>query len=342
MDGLLSGRARGSGRGPLAQAHGSETFLLASLGYPTLVASKAARIVHAAAGRPVSDFGARRAPGPHAGLIAARSAYLAGCSSTSHVEAAIRLGIPCSGTMAHSWVQSFATEPEAFVAYARNFPEATTLLVDTYDTAMGVSHAEAIEPPIQAVRLDSGDLGDLARKARADLDGHDRPAVRILASGDLDEWSIARLIAAGAPIDAFGVGTEMATSRDAPALAIVYKLVAVDGAGRIKLSPGKKSYPWAKQVYRSRDAHGRFASDQITLADEPADGEPLLVPIVRGGKLVAGLPRLDVIRRHCLDQLAAAPDGAAGARRGAILPGVLQRRAGGRGRSPGDGLIARS
>jgi nicotinate phosphoribosyltransferase len=297
---------------PLAQAQWVETFLLASLGYPTLVASKAARIVHAAAGRPVADFGARRAPGPQSGLIAARSAYIAGCSSTSHVEAGIRLGIPCSGTMAHSWVQSFATEPEAFAAYVRNFPAAATLLVDTYDTALGVSHAAAIEPPIQAVRLDSGDLGELARKARTELDSHHRRDVRILASGDLDEWSIARLVAAGAPIDAFGVGTEMATSRDAPALAIVYKLVAVDGEGRIKLSPGKKSYPGAKQVYRCRDAQGRFVADRITRDQEPAEGEPLLVPVVRAGKLVAGLPGLDVIRGRCRDQLAALPQGLLG------------------------------
>ena len=293
---------------PLAQAQWVETFLLASIGYPSLVASKAARIVHAAAGRPVSDFGARRAPGLQAGLIAARSAYLAGCAGTSHVEAAIRLGIPCSGTMAHSWVQSFATEFESFAAYAHNYPTAATLLVDTYNTATGVTHAEAIEPPIQAVRIDSGDLGDLARKARADLDNHDRRAVRILASGDLDEWSIARLLASGAPIDAFGVGTEMVTSRDAPALAIVYKLVDLDGAGRIKLSPGKKSYPLAKQVYRGREARGQFASDRVTRADEAAEGEPLLVPVVRAGKLVTDLPGLNAVRRHCQEQLASLPE----------------------------------
>jgi nicotinate phosphoribosyltransferase len=293
---------------PLAQAQWVETFLLASIGYPTLTASKAARIVHAAAGRPVYDFGARRAPGPHAGLISARAAYLAGCAGTSHVEAAIRLGIPCTGTMAHSWVQSFASEPEAFAAYARNFPAATTLLVDTYDTAMGVTHAEAIEPPIQAVRIDSGELGEIAHNARADLDRHDRRGVRILASGDLDEWSIARLLDSGAPIDGFGVGTEMVTSRDAPALAIVYKLVAVDGAGRIKLSPGKKSYPLGKQIYRVRDARGRFVSDRVTRATETAEGEPLLVPVVRSGRLVTGLPRLDAIRHHCRQQLASLPD----------------------------------
>jgi nicotinate phosphoribosyltransferase len=294
---------------PLAQAQWVETFLLASIAYPTLVASKAARVVHAAAGRPVYDFGARRAPGPHAGLLAARAAYLAGCTGTSHVEASIRLGIPCSGTMAHSWVQSFASEPEAFADFARAFPTNATLLVDTYETLAGIAHAAAVEPPVQAVRLDSGDLGALASQAREELDRLGRPEVRIFASGDLEEHSIARLIASGAPIDGFGVGTEMVTSRDAPALSAVYKLVTLDGAGRIKLSAGKKTYPLAKQVYRRRDADGRFVADLITRADESAEGDALLVPVIRGGKLAAALPDLDEIRRRCAGQLAALPDG---------------------------------
>jgi nicotinate phosphoribosyltransferase len=293
---------------PLAQAQWIETFLLASIGYATLVATKAARIVEAAAGRPVHDFGARRAPGPHAGLIAARSSYLAGCSGTSHVEAARRLGIPCVGTMAHSWVQSFDSESEAFSAFVRSFPGAATMLVDTYDTEAGVAHAAAIEPPIQAIRLDSGDLDQLARKARALLDDRGRHAVRIFASGDLDEWSIARLVASGTPIDAFGVGTEMATSRDAPALAVVYKLVAIDGAGRIKLSPGKKTYPLGKQIHRVRDRDGRFACDRVSRFGETTEGEPLMVPILREGKLVNPLPDLDSIRRHSRQQLADLPD----------------------------------
>jgi nicotinate phosphoribosyltransferase len=256
----------------------------------------------------VHDFGARRAPGPQSGLIAARAAYLAGCAATSHVEAAIRLGIPCSGTMAHSWVQSFADEPAALAAYANIFPTATTLLVDTYDTLAGVAHAADIEPPIQAVRLDSGDLLDLSRAARSLLDRRDRNAVRIFASGDLDEWRIDHLLAAGAPIDGFGVGTEMVTSRDAPALSLVYKLVAIDGAGRIKLSIGKKSYPLAKQVDRLRDADGRFCADRVIRWDEPPEGELLLTEVMRGGKLTAPLPDLDQIRRRCADQIAALPE----------------------------------
>jgi nicotinate phosphoribosyltransferase len=305
---------------PLPQAQLLETFFLASIGYPTLVASKAARIVEAASGRPVFDFGARRGHGPHAGLLAARAAYLAGCVGTSHVEAAIRLGIPALGTMAHSWVQSFPAETDAFATFARIFPNASTLLVDTYDTAAGVRAAAAIEPAVQAVRIDSGDRDALARQARAILDAHDRRAVKIFASGDLDEYQIARLVGAGAPIDAFGVGTEMITSRDAPALSLVYKLVELDGQGKIKLSPGKKTYPMAKQVHRLRDAQGRFAYDRVTKADETSEGEPLLVPVIRGGRLVAPLPKLDAIREHCRAQCAALPDALRGPEAESLYP----------------------
>lgn len=293
---------------PLPQAQWIETFLIASLNYPTLVASKAARIVEAARGRPVFDFGARRGHGPHAGLVAARASYLAGCAGTSLVEAARRLGIPCVGTMAHSWVQSFATEAEAFATFARIFPEATTLLVDTYDTEEGVRQAARIEPPVQAVRLDSGDLGELARTTRRILDELDRREVRIFASGDLDEWKIDRLTQAEAPIDAFGVGTELVTSRDAPALSMVYKLVAVDGDGRSKKAPGKLTYPLAKQVYRTRDARGRFQGDYVTKVDESAPGEPLLRLVVHEGRLASPLPDLDAVRRFHAEQCSALPD----------------------------------
>src|SRR5262249_11369605 len=193
---------------PLPQAHLVEPFLLASIGYPTLVASKAARVIEAAAGRPVYDFGLRRGHGAHAGMLAARASYLAGCAGTSNVEAAIRLGISCSGTMAHSWVQTFEHEAAAFATFARVFPGASTLLVDPYNALEGVGHAGEIEPPVQAVRLDSGDLLDLSRTARAELDARGRGGVKIFASGDLDEYAIARLVSAGAPVDAFGVGTE--------------------------------------------------------------------------------------------------------------------------------------
>ncbi|WP_406696546.1 nicotinate phosphoribosyltransferase [Singulisphaera sp. Ch08] len=292
----------------LPQAQWVETFLLASIGYPTLVASKAARLVEAAQGRPVYDFGSRRGHGPHAGFLAARAAYIAGCAGTSHVEAATRLGIPCVGTMAHSWVQSFPTEVEAFKAFAAIIPNASTLLVDTYDTEQGVRLAAAIEPPIQGIRLDSGDLATLAFKARAILDAADRASVKIIGSGDLNEAAIARLVAQGAPFDSFGVGTDLITSRDAPSLSIVYKLVELNGEGKIKWSPGKKTYPMTKQVYRFHDASGRISCDRVTKADEESAGEPLLVPIVRSGKLVSPLPRLDAIRDYCRLQIASLPD----------------------------------
>ena len=293
---------------PLPQAQWVETHLLASLAYPTLVASKAARVVAAAAGRSLFDFGARRGHGPLAAMLAARAAYIAGFTGTSHVEAARRLGIPASGTMAHSWIQSFDSESEAFATFARIFPENTTLLVDTYDTADGVRHAAAIEPPVQAIRIDSGDLAHEARQARTILDQLGRSSVKIIASGDLDEYKIAHLVGSGAPVDGFGVGTELVTSRDAPALAMVYKLVELDGQGKFKLSSGKRTYPMAKQVFRRRDQHSRFCGDHVTEALETAEGEPLLLPIVRSGRLVSGLPTLEDIRVRCRDQLAALPE----------------------------------
>lgn len=294
-------------RAPLAQAQLIETLLLASVGYPTLVASKGARIATAARGRPLLEFGARRGQGPHAGFLAARSAYIAGFAATSHVEAARRLGIPAVGTMAHSWVQSFDSEQDAFAAYAEAFPGSTTLLVDTYDAPEGVRRAAALDPPVAAVRIDSGDLDALARRSRAILDELGRGDVKIVASGDLDEHSIDRLVSAGAPIDAFGVGTELITSRDAPALGVVYKLVELDGIGRYKLSAGKKTYPMAKQTFRRRNSTGEFLGDLVCRADERGDGEPLLLPYIKDGALAAELPSLDWIRRRCRDQLAALP-----------------------------------
>ena len=203
------------------------------------------------------------------------------------------LGIPATGTMAHSWVQAFPDEMAAFAAFERVFGQSTTLLVDTYDTLEGVRHAAAVAGPIQAIRIDSGDLEDLSRQSRHILDESGRSGVKIMASGDLDEYRIAQLVDSGSPVDGFGVGTELITSRDAPALGMVYKLVELDGHGKFKLSPGKKTYPMAKQVFRRRDGAGRFSGDHVTQAGESAQGEPLLVPIVRGGRLVEPLPSLE-------------------------------------------------
>ena len=291
----------------LPEAQWVETYLLSALGYPTLVASKAARIVFAAQGRDLLEFGARRGHGPLSGLMCARAAYLAGFDATSHVEAALRFGIPAAGTMAHSWVQAFDHEAAAFDAFSKVYA-GSTLLVDTYDTLEGVRRAAAVEPPVGAIRLDSGDMLALSKAARAILDAAGRRETQIVASGDLDEFAIQGLIAAGAPIDSFGVGTELVTSRDAPALAMVYKLVELDGVGRIKLSPGKKTYPRTKQVFRVSDTLGRFAVDRVTRWDEVSEGTPLLRPVVREGRLVEARRSLDEVRSYTRNQLAALPD----------------------------------
>ena len=305
---------------PLAQAQLVETILLSSLGYPTLVASKAARVVEAAKGRGVIDFGARRGHGPQAAFLNARASYLAGFSGTSHVESALRLGIPALGTMAHAWVQAFEDERIAFETFARHFPKATTLLVDTYDTNNAVRIAASIEPPIQAVRIDSGDLAVASKSARAILDSMGRAGVKILVSNDLEEGKIDSLLKTDAPIDAFGVGTELITSRDAPALSMVYKLVELDGKGRIKKSAGKKSYPMAKQVYREISDLGTFLRDVVTRADEGIRGDPLLVPVIREGRLVDSLPTLGAIRDHCRSQREALPESLRGVNAEATYP----------------------
>ena len=191
----------------------------------------------------------------------------------------------------------------------------------------GVRHAAAIEPPVRAIRIDSGDLAHEARQARTILDQLGRSSVKIIASGDLDEYKIAELVGSGAPVDGFGVGTELITSRDAPALAMVYKLVELEGQGKFKLSPGKRTYPMAKQVFRRRDQNSRFCGDHVTQAEETAEGEPLLIPILRSGRLVTELPTLEGIRVRCRDQLAALPERLLGSGRSARLSDHVQRGA---------------
>ncbi len=293
---------------PLEQGQWLETLLLTSLGYPTLVASKAARIVQAAAGRPVFDFGARRGHGPHSGMLSARAAYLAGFAGTSHVEAALRLKIPAVGTMAHAWVQAFDQELDAFRAFAKVYPDEPTLLIDTYDVSSGARHAAMIEPAAAAVRIDSGDLNIESRKARTILDEMGRTATKIVVSGDLEEHAIAMLVEQGAPIDAFGVGTELITSRDAPAISMVDKLVEFEGSGRIKLSVGKKTYPLGKQVSRRLNAEGKFAGDHVTRFDEPIVERPLMLPVVESGYVLQDWPSIESIRAHCKAQSEGLPE----------------------------------
>jgi nicotinate phosphoribosyltransferase len=284
----------------------AETFLLNQVNFQTLIATKAARIVGAAGGRPVVDFGFRRAHGADAGLLAARAAYIGGCSATATVAAGFLWGIPTSGTMAHSYVLSFPTDVEAFCAFMRDHPDRSTLLIDTRDAISGAKAAcrasdiTGIVP--QAVRLDSGDLVEVTSAVRAILDGRGCTGTQIVCSGDLDEYRIAKLLAAGAPIDGFGVGTALTTSNDAPALGGVYKLVESDGRPVMKAAGTKSNLPGRHQVFRT------VAGDTIGLVDEDLVGQPLLHPVIRGGALVAPLESLGEIRDRAAAQIAALPE----------------------------------
>ena len=298
---------------PLLQGQLLETLVLNQVHLQTVLASKAARIVAAAAGRPVVDFGARRAHGIDAALKLARTSYLVGAAGTSLVVAGKRYGIPIFGTMAHSYVQAHENEEAALSAYAALYPDAT-LLVDTYDTLEGVCKVIALCRDrskvfrVQAIRLDSGDLAELARQARRLLDDAGLKEIRILASGDLDEYRIAELIAAGAPIDSFGVGTRLSVALDAPTVGMVYKLVDYAGRPRVKFSSHKETYPCRKQVFRIVEG-GRMLRDVIGRHEEPLTGEPLLQPVMRAGKrLPAGQVSLSEARRYALRQRERLPE----------------------------------
>jgi nicotinate phosphoribosyltransferase len=299
--------------GPALQAQLVETALLATVTFQTSIASKAARILAAAEGRPVIEFGSRRAHGLDAALHAARAAYVAGCAATSNVEAGYRYGIPVSGTMAHSWVMSFAHEIDAMRAYLDLFGERTTVLIDTYDT-VAAAHAivrAGLRPG--SVRLDSGDLVALSREVRRVLNEGGLVETRIIVSGDLDEHRIAQLLADAAPIDAFGVGTALSTSNDAPALGGVYKLVEIERddamAPVLKLSAGKRTLPGSKQVWRLSQ-NARTAGDVLALASEPSPGgRPLLSQVMSGGQRLHPSPGIEEVRRHAADAVRELPDG---------------------------------
>lgn len=300
-------------RGPIMAGQIIETYLITALTIQTLVASKAARVVLAAEGRGVVDFGSRRAHGPQAGLLAARAAFLAGCSGTSNAEAARLLDIPALGTQAHAWIMAYGDELEAFRSFGATFPDACTLLIDTYDTLQGARNAIASGAPMQAVRLDSGDLLELSKQVRKILDEAGKQEVKIVASGDLNEYKIARLLAEGAAIDVFGVGTELVTSRDEPTLSTVYKLVEQETSagvvGKFKMSQDKKTYPFAKQVYRRVDKEGKLAGDLVARVTEQREGQPLLEKVMERGRLVRPLPGMKEIQSHCRAELARLPKG---------------------------------
>ncbi|GIW43633.1 MAG: nicotinate phosphoribosyltransferase [Candidatus Binatia bacterium] len=300
---------------PILQAQIVETFLLATINFQTMIASKAARVVTAARGRPVIEFGSRRAHGSEAAMLAARAAFIGGCTGTSNVEAGLCFGVPTFGTIAHSWIMSFDDELAAFEHYTRVFPHATTLLIDTYDTLAAARKIVAAGLKPQAVRLDSGELAALSVKVREILDAGGLTATRIFASGDLDEYRIAELLQQGAPIDAFGVGTRLSTSADAPNLGGVYKLVEVQAdhqrKARVKTSPGKVTLPGRKQVWRTRSADGHYDEDWIALADEPPpapQAEPLLQLVMRNGQRTTAPIPVQEIRERALQNLDRLPE----------------------------------
>jgi nicotinate phosphoribosyltransferase len=299
---------------PLPEGQVLETVIMNQMHLQTVLASKAARVKAAAGDRAVVDFGLRRMHGTDAGLKAARAFHIAGVDATSNVLAGKVWGVPVTGTMAHSYVQAHEDEMEAFRAFTRAFPD-TTLLVDTYDTLEGVKKVVRLAEElgedfrVRAIRLDSGDLGDLAASSRRILDRAGLERVAIFASGGLDEWEIRRLLEGGAPIDGFGVGTGMGVSRDAPTLDIAYKLVAYRGRGRMKLSRGKRSLPARKQVFRQEDAAGRATGDVLGLAHESLAGRPLLRKVMEAGvRLDAGRETLAASRERAARELERLPD----------------------------------
>jgi nicotinate phosphoribosyltransferase len=303
---------------PRIEAQLVETFLLNVLGFQVMIASKAARVVLAAAGRGVVDFSPRRDHATDAALKVARASYVAGCIGTSNVLAGMHYGIPVYGTMAHSYIMSFGDELAAFRAFAQDFPHNATLLIDTYDTIQGAQHAVTVAREMTArghrlrgVRIDSyeslADLAALSRRVRAIFDAAELPEVQILLSGDLDEFRIAELLARGAVANAFGVGTRMGTSEDAPNLGGVYKLVEDASGPKIKLSTGKATLPGRKQVWRTQSGGGAVR-DTIALREEPVPVgmTPLLVQVMGGGRTLHR-DSLEAIRQRCRDRLAALP-----------------------------------
>ncbi len=289
--------------GPIIPAQIVETYVINRVNYQTAVATKAARCVTAAGGRSLSDFSMRRAQGLDASMNAARSSYMVGFSSTSNLAAGREYGIPVSGTMSHAFVTSQTDELEAFRAYAGSHPDNTTLLIDTYDTITGARKAAQVGKELEeggyrlrAVRLDSGDYVELSRQVRRILDANSLDYVEIFASGGLDEYSIADILSGGAPIDAFGVGTRLGVSEDAPSTDMVYKLVECDGRPIKKLSPGKSYLPGPKQVFRVRNADGSFQGDVLNGRNEASAGEPLLSKVMEEGKPIAAPDSLERIR----------------------------------------------
>jgi nicotinate phosphoribosyltransferase len=300
---------------PLPQAQLVESRLINILHFQTLIASKAARMVLAAPGKILSDFGLRTAHGAEAGLYSARASYIAGFAGAANVLAGECYGIPVVGTMAHSYIQVHDDEMKAFEDFARARPEGVILLVDTYDTEAGARKVVELAPRLKAdgiairgVRIDSGDLTAMARKVRAILDAGGLRDVIILVSGGINEDVLQGMMAEKAPIDGFGIGVNLAASIDVPALDCAYKLQDYAGRPRRKLSEGKQTWPGRKQVWRVYDSDGRMRGDILSVEGDAQPGEPLIVPVMRGGKRIAPPPSLADIRTRAARELARLPE----------------------------------
>ena len=291
---------------PVIEAQIIETFLLNTIGFQTMIASKAARCIHAAQGRDLIDFSLRRTQGYDAGMKVARSTFIAGFTATSNMTAGQVYKIPISGTMAHSYIQTFKSEYDAFIAYKKTFPQNSVFLIDTYDTLEGAQIAVKVAKemkkegdPLVGVRLDSGDMAVFSQQVRKILDDAGLFEVKIFASSGFDEFKIADVLARGAKIDAFGVGTKIGVSADAPYFDIVYKLVRFDDRDVRKLSPGKATLAGEKQVFRITDNQGRYREDYIGLRDDDVVGaERLLEPVMKNGKILSPLPSLQDIKNR--------------------------------------------
>ncbi len=303
---------------PIIEAQFFETFMINTVNFQTLIATKASRIVNAAKGRQVVDFGSRRAHGVDAGLKAARASYIGGCVGTSNVLAGKKYGIPVYGTMAHSYVEAFPSEKEAFKAWLKTWGTDTVLLVDTYDTLRGVRNAiQAVEEltggrELKGVRMDSGDMLNLSKEARRILDEAGFNTTKIFVSSGLDEYVIEDYLSKGAQIDFFGAGSSLVTSDDAPKTDMVYKLVESEENGRLvprmKIAEGEKAtLPGAKQVYRV-ERNGKYVRDMVGLCDENLEGEKRLVQVFKDGRLFYRLPKLDEIREKARMELERLPE----------------------------------
>jgi nicotinate phosphoribosyltransferase len=300
---------------PIIEAQILETFVINQIHLQSLIATKAARCLHAAGGRPLVDFALRRTHGTDAGMKVARASYLAGFAGTSNLLAGSRYQIPVFGTMAHSFVSCFEREIDAFRAYVASFPNNSTLLIDTYETIEGARNAVEVAREMASrgqkllgVRIDSGDLAAQARAVRKVFDDANLPELKIVGSSGLDEFELAELTRSNTPFDSYGIGTKMGMSADAPWADMSYKLVEYERRPLLKLSPGKTSWPGKKQVFRLRDSEGKLVRDVIGLREENLAGERLLKEVLRDGKMLHRYPSLKESRNLFAEEFAAIPE----------------------------------